>query len=334
MNRIVLTFSAICALFFVVIWFLPDSDKARAVVLKVNRFEGALFSINVDNVINTSNTWNREFGSFNEVFTRQIMQLSNIENEQYYDALLAFTYDKDMREAYDSTALLFSDFSQVRNELELAFSRFSISFPSYPIPEITTFFGGFNYGVVTYDNNIGIGLENFLGKDSKFYQYLGNPAYLRFQKQKRFISSNVMEVWFNEYFQRYLLGRDFLSQMIYKGKMMYFLDQLLPELEMTDKFRFTQEQMSWVEENEASIWQYFVQEDLLFSNKESEFRSYVNYAPFAKGMPKEAPGRVAYFIGYRIVSNYMQNNKINMEQLMYLTDSNEFLKNSKYKPNK
>ena len=143
-----------------------------------------------------------------------------------------------------------------------------------------------------------------------------------------------MEVWFNEHFQKYLVAGDLLSQIIYKGKMMYFLDQVLPELAMEDKFRFTDEQMAWVEENEASIWKYFVQKDLLFSKKESEFRSYVNYAPFAKGMPKEAPGRVAYFIGYRIVCDYMQNNKIDIESLIYLIDSNEFLKKSRYKPNK
>ena len=92
-----------------------------------------------------------------------------------------------------------------------------------------------------------------------------------------------MEVWFNEHFQHCLVSRDFLSQMIYKGKMMYFLDQMLPELDMKDKFRFSSKHMNWVVENEVSIWEYFVHEDLLFSNKEREFRSFINYAPFAKG---------------------------------------------------
>ena len=103
---------------------------------------------------------------------------------------------------------------------------------------------------------------------------------------------------------------------------------------MEDKFRFTVEQMTWAEENEASIWEYFIEEDLLFSKKEIEFRSFLNYAPFAKGMPNEAPGRVAFFIGYKMVSDYMKNNKIDIEELMYLTDSREFLHNSKYKPTK
>jgi hypothetical protein len=239
-----------------------------------------------------------------------------------------------MREAYDSVALLFADFSAIEEELEFAFGQFSVDFPSYPIPEITTFFGGFNYGVVTYDDNIAIGLENFLGESSKYYALLGDPSYLRFQKQKKFIASNVMEVWLNEYFQQYVVGRDLLSQLIYKGKVMYCIDKMLPELTMEDKFRFTTKQMDWVEENEESIWQYIVHEDLLFSKKEQDFRTFINYAPFAKGMPAEAPGRVAYYIGYKMVSEFMDNNEIDTEQLMYLTDSRQFLQQSKYKPTK
>jgi len=66
----------------------------------------------------------------------------------------------------------------------------------------------------------------------------------------------------------------------------------------------------------------------------SEFRSFISYAPFAKGMPKEAPGRVADFIGYRIVNSYMENNEVDIKELIFLTDSRDFLQKSRYKPNK
>jgi len=331
MSRIVL-FLVIALLFFVIGYSLQKEKEQ--VDLKVNRFEQSLFAINNENVEELASKLETDFGTFNEVFATQIMQKGNLSDTQYYHELLAFTQHNDMQEAYDSVALLFADFSEIEEELEFAFGQFSVDFPSYPIPEITTFFGGFNYGVVTYDNNIAIGLENFLGENSKYYSLLGDPSYLRFQKQKKFIASNVMEVWLNEYFQQYLGGRDLLSQLIYKGKVMYCIDKMLPELAMEDKFRFTAEQMDWAQENEASIWQYIVNEDLLFSKDEQQFRTFVNYAPFAKGMPPESPGRVGYYIGYKMVSEYMDNNKIDVEQLMYLSDSRQFLQQSKYKPTK
>ena len=331
MKQIVffLIVSLVCV-FLLRILFFSDNQAE----LTVNRFEQDLFSINEENVFKKSSKWGETFGSFNEFFSKEILQTSTMDEENYCNALLAFTRNQDMREAYDSIVHLFSDFSEEETVLASAFARFSDHFPAYPVPEVTTFFGGFHYGVITYDNNIGIGLENFLGKNSKYYQYLGDPQYIRFQKQKRFICSNVMEAWFNEFFQRYIGGRDFLSQIIYKGKMMYFLDKMLPNMEMADKFRFTSQQMLWVEKNEYSIWEFFIEEDLLFSKRESEFRSFVHYAPFAKGMPKGAPARVAYFIGYEMVKEYMSNNKIDIEELMYLTDSREFLRKSKYKPTK
>ena len=326
MNRIVF--------FLVILVLFSCTSNRKKLDLKINRFDQALFLINEENIEDVSVELQANFGTFNEVFSSQIMQKGNLTNEQYLQEILHFTHHKDMREAYDSVAILFTDFTDFEKELEFAFWQFSDYFPSYPIPEITTFFGGFNYGVVTYDDNIAIGLENFLGENSKYYQLLGIPQYLRFQKQKKFISANVMEVWLNEYFQQYLDGRDLLSQLIYKGKIMYCIDKMLPKLLIENKFRFTSEQMNWVEENEVSIWQYIVNEDLLFSNDHQKFRTFIDYAPFAKGMPSEAPGRVAYYIGYKMVNEYMDNNRIDVEELMYLTDSRKFLQQSKYKPTK
>jgi len=320
MNRIVL-FLAFALLF-------ACTNSEQRVDLKVNRFEKKLFEINNENVEEL------ETDSFNYYFSTYILPKGALTDSQYDHELLEFTNDDNIREAYDSVVLLFSDFSKIEDELELAFGKFSIDFPSYPIPEITTFFGGNVHAVVTYDNNIAINLEHFLGKNSKYYSLFGDPEYLRFQKQKKFIFSNVMEVWLDKYFQKHLLGRDLLSQLIYKGKIMYCIDKMLPELPIEDKFRFSKAQMDWVEEKEVDIWQHIVNEDLLFSTDENKFRSFINYAPSVKGLPSKSPSRVGYYIGYRMVNEYMDNNEIDIEDLMKLTDSRQFLSQSKYKPKK
>ena len=128
MKRIVLVFSVSLISFLAIISFPSCSKKAEKAVLKVNRFELELFSINAENLIEKSNKWDKAFGSFNEVFATQIMQISPLDNKRYYNSLLAFTQDKDMREAYDSTALLFSDFSAIQHDLELAFGSFRMPF--------------------------------------------------------------------------------------------------------------------------------------------------------------------------------------------------------------
>ena len=114
---------------------------------------------------------------------------------------------------------------------------------------------------------------------------------------------------------------------------MYFLDVILPQFPNADKLRFSQNQLNWCKENEGNIWAYFIDNEILYSTDIKKFNSYINYAPFAKGMPKESPGRIAYWMGWNIVEAYMNNNKnITVEQLMKNTNPQEILRQSGYKP--
>ena len=65
-----------------------------------------------------------------------------------------------------------------------------------------------------------------------------------------------------------------------------------------------------------------------------EYISYLNYAPFARGMPNKAPSRVGYYIGYRILQDYMQNNNVSLNDVVKENDYRKILKNSRYKPKK
>ena len=114
---------------------------------------------------------------------------------------------------------------------------------------------------------------------------------------------------------------------------MYFLDVILPQFPNADKLRFSQNQLNWCKKNESNIWAYFIDNEILYSTDIKKFNSYINYAPFAKGMPKESPGRIAYWMGWNIVEAYMNNNKnITVEQLMENTNPQEILRQSGYKP--
>ena len=325
MNRIIIV--------FILLFFSCLNNKIEQKELDVFRFEQQLFSINTENVNEKIMSFRTEHKSFNEFFEKEIM-LKSKNDSLYAEELLNFTQFPQMREAYDSLSLLYSDFSDIENELNNAFSIFYFYFPQYSLPKIITFFSGFNYGVIAYDNIIAIGLENFLGKNSKFYKLLRNPNYLSFHKQKKFLTSNVMEVWYNECFDKCFYCEDFLSRIIHKGKIMLFIDLMLPNSNLENKFRFSKVEMDWVINNEDKIWTYFIENELLYSIKEQEFISYLNYAPFARGMPNNAPSRVGYYIGYRILQDYMQNNNVSLNDVVKENDYRKILKNSRYKPKK
>lgn len=330
-NFLLLPYMRFLSFFFLIFIYSCSQREVEIIELDFNRFEMAVFNFTSDSNVSDLHA---DFGTFSEVFKTQIIQTGTINDSDYVKELLDFVNHPDMREAYDSTLIMYSNITDIKRDLNYAFSIANTYFPKLPIPDITTFFGGFNYGVVSYDNNIAIGLENFLGENSKFYTLLQDPKYLRFQKQRRFISSNVIEVWINEYFEKYNYKSDFLSQMLYKGKVMYCIDMMLPDNNLEDKFRFSKDQMNWILNNELNIWSYFIDNDLLYSSYEQDFRSFLDHAPFSRGMPSESPSRVAYFIGYKIIKNFMNRVDVSVAEMMRKNDAREILKLSKYKPSK
>ena len=320
-------------IFFVIIFLFAACKDDRDMDLQLNYFHFTeyLFSTDSTTIDSRQLVWESELGSFGPYFDYYIMGRRDTNNLNYQKQILNFVNHNDMREVYDSICINFNDLEVLERDINLAFSRYADFFPEEDLPKIITLFSGFNYGVMAQDSIIAIGLDFFLGRNSKFYDYLGDPNYVKQQKEPEFILPYIMEVWYNQLFESD--GTNFLSKMVEKGKLIYFLHKTLPEYSIANKLRFTQEELEWCEYNERAIWSYFIEEELLFSERESDFRSYLNYAPFAKGMPRDSPGRVAYYIGFRIVSSFMKKQShISLEELIGMRDAQLILKESKYKP--
>ena len=112
-----------------------------------------------------------------------------------------------------------------------------------------------------------------------------------------------------------ILVDNLLTQTIYIGKKMYFIDKMLPNIRMHDKLGYSERQLEWVIRNEKNIWSYIIENELLFSKDETKFRQFIYDGPFVKGLPKEAPTRLMYYIGYKIIENYSQQKNISISEL-------------------
>jgi hypothetical protein len=301
-------------------------------VINIYRFEQSLFATNESKIDKDILEWEKRLGAFFESFNYEILRI-NSNQENYRKELLQFASHPDMREAFDTLIKKYPNVNFLETELSEAFDRYNQYFPQKVLPKVVTYFSGFNFGVVTNDTILAIGLDYFLGKDCSFYKRLNSPKYMRLKNQSKFILPFCFEAIANNEFSDFNSENNFLSQMIYKGKIMYFLDVILPQFSNADKLRFSQNQLNWCKENESNIWAYFIDNEILYSTDIKKINSYINYAPFAKGMPKESPGRIAYWMGWNIVKTYMNNKKnITIEQLMENTNPQEILQQSRYKP--
>ena len=168
----------------------------------------------------------------------------------------------------------------------------------------------YNNKVIYANDKLIIALELFLGKKHKFYADF--PEYLTQNFEERQMMPEVAS--------SFALGvlpapsdKTLLSEMIYYGKELYLKDVLLNK-DFTDaeKIGYTPEQIAWSEENEAFIWSYFIEKQLLYSSDSKLPNRFINVAPFSKfylEIDNESPGRIGRWIGWKIVRSFMENNE-------------------------
>ena len=125
MNRI--------TLFFIFCLIISCTKEYQKVDLEIQRFDRDLFEINKKNRKERVSALKIKYGSFYDFFDSQIINRKNLSDQRYYQELIAFTSHNDMREAYDTVQVIFSDLSKIENELGIAFWNFSQFFPNLSI---------------------------------------------------------------------------------------------------------------------------------------------------------------------------------------------------------
>jgi hypothetical protein len=180
---------------------------------------------------------------------------------------------------------------------------------------------------------VGIGLDMYLGNKNEFYDRLGIPKYQLRNMFPEKITSDVLGNWANSMFPFNDSVDNVLSHLIHEGKLMYFLDRLLPDQPDSLKFGYSRDQLNWVRNNEEEMWTYLVENKLVYSNEPMDIRKLISPAPFTAFFNSESPGRAAVWVGYKIVSEYARRNQdADLASIMNENNYQEILRISRYNP--
>jgi hypothetical protein len=310
------------------------------VEVKLLRFEQGLFGLDTNNMTASLEKLEADFPDFAPIFFGQVLGStdSTIAPEGHEKYLRGFVTHPAVRKLYDTCQVVYPDLKWLEKDFKQAFQFYKYYFPTQPLSgEVVTYVseytvGGFLYG----ENAIGVGLDFYLGEQYPYLNY--NPSNPNFSAYltRTFNRDHVVAKSMRMLVQDLLgpaKGSRMIDYMIHNGKELYVLDKLLPYAPDSVKFEFSQPQVEWCDENEANIWAYFFSENLLYSTDFGTFRKFVEHSPNSPGMPKEAPGRTANWLGLQIVKAFMEKNpKTSLEQLMAITDAQFIMDKSKYKP--
>ena len=243
--------------------------------------------------------------------------------------------DPIWKEVYDEVQKKYGNFEPVHKEFDALFQHVKYYFPKTKTPKVITVIGEMDYNAkaIYADSLVIVALELYLGKEHKFYEF---PNYLKQNFEERQIMPDVV----SSFSYRNIPDspdRSLVAQMVFEGKQLYAKDLLIPDYTDAEKMGYTPEQIKWCEENEAYMWRYFIENEMLYSDDPKLRTRFIMPAPFSKfflEIDNDSPGRVGAWIGWQMVRSYMKNNNNVSLADLFKTDAKEIFEKSKYKPKK
>jgi hypothetical protein len=318
----------------------PDVSNIKADV-KIQRFEQDLFAIDTTNMAVSLPALRQKYGVFADVFFEQItdlnpkMKIGDGDSPDFAKRVSGFINYPTTKKLYDTTQIAYKNISDIENELSLMARYYKYYFKNRPITKFYSCISEYSIGAFTINDSIvGIGLDMFFGPKYPIYTYIDKPDYLTKTLDKQHLSVYVANALIDEITPPPAQNR-LLDVMIQNGKKLYVLESLLPAAPDSVLHCYTTKQMEWCADNESEMWSFFLEQKLLYSDDQKAFRRFTEPAPTSNGMPPDAPGRTANYIGYKIVAQYMAANpNMPLQTLLDERNAEKIFKTSKYKPRK
>jgi len=332
----------------------PDVSNIK-INLQTRRFDKDLYSLNVQHLGAGLNKLKEKYPDFLDYYLDTLMAYGIHGN--YSDTAAGIQRNpKDTLRPSLHNDLTFKDFTNLEDtilkhypdnkdldqELAKAFANAKYYLPDFAVPNIIYVNMALSkWATFPLDKKtLCIGLDMFLGDQFPYYRSVGVPSYMDAHFRRSYLPVSVFSTLYQTIHPFADEDKTLLDLMIQRGKEQYFLHKVLPGTSDSVLFGFTTQQLKWCGENEATIYNFFIHQNLLYSRVGHNITPYIKDGPFAKDMEspsdpvKYTPGNVGTWLGYRIVCAWMQQNPTtNLATLLSQPiDAQSFLDKAQYRP--
>ena len=296
--------------------------------VKINRFEQLLFETPANQL--------HDALLHDSVFRSTPLLNCQPDDPDYMAYLRTFVSDPDMRYIYHKTDSLYHDLSWLEQELGTAMEKAHNLCPdivyNHYYTLVTADFESYDTRVFCYDRDLAISIDRYALPEMKERNHFMMPAYLVNLSTREHILPDCMAAVAIDHITLPEGDLTLLDHAIYQGKILYFLDQTLPDVPEHVKIRYTPEQLDWMKQNVENVWGAFIQKQLLYSTDKSELRNLIGEGPKTNAFGDGSAPRVCDYIGWQIVKKYMDNNNVSLADLFADTDSRKILNKSQWRP--
>lgn len=250
------------------------------------------------------------------------LQIGEVPDTAFYASVMTYREDATIRQLHDDIRKKFENKEQTEATILDGFRHLRFHLPKCKIPKNIVYMNTlFQSGVFCTEEDLAIGLQNYLGKDNQVIQQLNPQFYFDWMKEgmdAKYLERDVLTGWIETHLVEETQG-SLAEHIIRWGKIIYLTEAAFPELSEAQILRYTEEELLWAEENEYAFWKYLVDENLLFTVDDKTTRNMVGDGPFTPGIPEEgSPDRMGQYLGWRMMHSYIEQNDITVEELIKL----------------
>lgn len=298
----------------------------------IYRFENDLFKFGGAQNPEGFNNLKNQYPDFFPVFCSDIIGIGPDTSQLLPTYLNQFITDPVIISIKETCDSVFPDISELAGQIHSGISRYNRFFLIEDSIQLISYISGFNQSFVSLPGILGIGLDNYLGAETPYYQQLAIPKYIVNTMAPEFLVSDAVRAWIISENPQTSNISSLLDHMVYEGKILFLLHESIPGQDEHIVFRFSKDQLEWCYEYERSMWEFIIENELLYSTDRLLIRRLTKEAPFVKEFGQESPGRAASWLGFRIMSSYLKRTGKTVSDLVQIKDSRTILSESRYRP--
>lgn len=226
---------------------------------------------------------------------------------------------------------------QLKKELAQLFAHIQYYFPKFSPPQVFLYSSALQ-GVespVFYrerENWLFIDITAFMGDGNPYYKNI--DLYLQHSMNPQNLIPKVSKTLAEQIVPWDRKHRKFIDMMVYEGKLMILQDAFLPQTSDALKIGYTPQQEQWALQNEENIWNYFVENDLLFSDDSRLVERFILPAPFSKfytEIDRSSAPMAGIFSGWQMCRTYFkQHPETPLAKFISQTDAETILNTTRY----
>jgi len=288
--------------------------------VKFTNIDSALFYNDSSSLIQAHHSFKKEIENIYAYEIGHVLKIGDVEDSAFFNSIQQFRADSSIQQLEQSILEQMNALKAKENDVKNGFSHLKYHFPQGKIPHHIAYLNAlFTTAIFCTEEEIGVGVEWYLGKENQIVQQLNNQYFFDWMKEamnEQFYERDVLTGWIETHYIDPVNG-NLAENFVRWGKILYLTEASFPDKEKSIILRYSPESYNWALDNEEEFWSYLVKEKLLFKIDEKTTRNMIKEGPFTPGLPnQDAPDRLGQFIGWRMVHQYMKKNEISLEELV------------------